>query len=140
MELFQFLNILFERPAEWEQISNIEKKKQLFMVNRRLAINFPREANALQHLRINPAHVVNFWQYFIRVKKKYTELPKWMYTKGVKKTQEVKEKIVSVSQNTINEYARLNRLDRKSVEEALVFYPEALKKELQDFEKIINQK
>ncbi|MFA5152821.1 MAG: hypothetical protein WC554_09700 [Clostridia bacterium] len=137
MELFSFLNILFENPEEWDKISNIEKKKQFFMTTRRLAIQFPMQANALQHLKINPVAVVNYWQYFIR--KKYNNLPGWMYTKGVKKTQEIKEKI-SVSKSLIDEYARLNRLDRKSVEDALVFYPDETKKILKDFEKIINQK
>lgn len=138
-DIFEVLNIMFEKPDEWKDLTNIEKKKNYFLIQRRLAINFPMQANALQHLRINPTHVVNFWQYFIRVKQKYTQLPGWMYTKGVKKTQEVKEK-VSVSKNVIDEYARLNRLDRKSVEEALMFYPDAMKKTLQDFQKMIDQK
>ena len=138
MELFEFLNVMFTRPAEWDNISNLEKKKQFFMTNRRLAINFPMQANVLQHLKINPTSVVNFWQYFIRIKQKYSQVPGWMYTKGVKKTQQVKEKL-SVSQNLIDEYARLNRLDRKSVIDAITFYPDAMKKELKQFEKIINQ-
>lgn len=137
MELFDFLNTLFEKPEEWEQLSNVEKKKHFFMTTRRMAIQFPMQANALQHLKINPVETVNFWQKFIR--KKYNKVPGWMYTKGVKKTQEVKEK-VSVSKNIIDEYARINKIDRKSVEDALIFFPNETKKELQDFEKLINQK
>ena len=139
MELFEFLNVLFEKPEEWEQISNLEKKKYFFMITRRMSIQYPMQANALQHLRINPAATVNFWQYFIRVKQKYIKVPGWMYTKGVKKVQEIKEK-VSVSKVLIDEYARLNRIDRKSVEDALIYYNEDMIMELKTFEKIINQK
>lgn len=138
-EIFDFINIIFENPEKFKNLSNVEKKKNFFLFTRRMAIQYPMQANALQHVRINPVSTVNFWQYFIRIKQKYTKVPGWMYTKGVKKTQEVKEKI-SVSKSIIEEYARINKIDRKSVEDALTFYPNEMKKELQDFEKMINQK
>jgi len=138
MELFEFTKILFERPGEWQDITPGEKRKQFFMCNRRFAIQFPMQANALQHLKINQAGVVDFWQQFMR--KQYNRTPGWMYTKGVKKAKEAKERKINISGKLIDEYVKKMRVDKKSIYDALEFYPDLMQKELQDFEKMINQK
>ena len=138
MELFEFTKIIFENPEEYEKITPGEKRKQYFMINRRFAIQFPMQANALQHLKINQAGVVDFWQQFMR--KTYKRTPGWMYTKGVKKAKQDKEKKINVSETLVNEYCRRMVLDKKSVYDALEFYPDLMLKELKQFEKIINQK
>jgi hypothetical protein len=138
MELFEFTKIIFERPGEWPDITPGEKRKQYFMVNRRFAIQFPMQANALQHLKINQAGVVDFWQQFMR--KTYQRTPGWMYTKGIKKAKQEKEKKINVSDKLIHEYAKRMTIDLKSVYDALEFYPDLMVKELKHFEKVINQK
>ncbi len=138
MQLFEFTKILFENPVEYSKIPPGEKRKQYFMINRRFAIQFPMQAAALQHLRIDQASVVDFWQKFMESYNGRT--PGWMYTKGIKKAKEVKERKTNVSQELITEYARRMEFDRKSVVDALFFYPDLTQKELKQFEKVINQK
>ena len=138
MELFEFTKIIFEYPGKWQDITPGEKRKQYFMVNRRFAIQFPMQANALQHLKINQAGVVDFWQQFMR--KTYQRTPGWMYTKGIKKAKQEKEKKINVSDKIIHEYAKRMGMDLKSVYDALEFYPDLMVKELKQFEKVINQK
>lgn len=138
MELFEFTKALFENPGEYNDITPGEKRKQFFMVNRRFAIQFPMQANALQHLKINQVGVVDFWQKFMR--KQYQRTPGWMFTKGVKKAVKEKEKKTNVSATLITEYAKRMKIDRKSIEDALEFYPDLMISELKNFEKMINQK
>ena len=138
MELFEFTKILFENPGEYKNITPGEKRKQYFMVNRRFAIQFPMQANALQHLKINQAGVVDFWQQFMR--KMYKRTPGWMYTKGIKKAKKEKERKINVSESLISEYAKIMKMDKHSIYDALEFYPDLMKKELQDYEKLIKQK
>ena len=138
MELFEFTKIIFERPGDYPAVTPGEKRKQFFMVNRRFAIQYPMQANALQHLKINQAGVVDFWQKFMRQYNGRT--PNWMYTKGIKKAKATKETKLSVSVATINEYSKRMEIDRKSIYDAIEFYPTAMKKELKDFEKTIKQK
>jgi len=138
MQLFEFTKIIFESPSEYADITPGEKRKQYFMVNRRFAIQFPMQANALQHLKINQSAVVDFWQKFMR--QTYNRTPGWMYTKGIKKAKEVKERKTNISESLITEYARRMEMDRKSVVDALNFYPDLMQKELKQFEKVINQK
>ena len=139
MELFEFTKILFERPGEWNDITPGEKRKQYFMVQRRFAIQFPMQANALQHLKINQVAVMDFWQKFM--KKTYNgRTPGWMYTKDIKKAKEVKERKTNVSEKLITDYASKMEIDKKSIYDALEFYPDLMLAELKSFEKIINQK
>ena len=138
MELFDFIKVVFTNPTEYSSITPGEKRKHYFMCQRRFAINFPMQANVLQHLKINQAAVVDFWQVFLRKQYKFT--PGWMYTKGVKKAQEVKEKQLSVSNELIKEYCKYFKVDPKSIRDALEFYPQDMIKELKEFEIISKQK
>jgi hypothetical protein len=138
MELFDFIKILFTNPKEYSSITSGEKRKQFFMLSRRMAINFPLQANALQHIKINQSAVVDFWQNFIR--KQYKYVPGWMYTKGVKKTQEIKERKMNISNDVINEYCKVYKLDKKTVLDALEFYNTEMVNELKHFENILKQK
>ena len=140
MQLFEFMKVLFENPTEWNNITPGEKRKQYFMVQRRFAIQFPMQANALQHLKVNQAEVMNFWQKFMR--NTYNgRTPGWMFTKGVKKAKKIKEKKnYGISEVLISTYAIKMKIDRKSIIDALEFFPEKMSGELKKFEKIINQK
>lgn len=138
MQLFEFINVIFKNPEEYEKCTKGEKRKHYFMCQRRFSINFPMQANVLQHLKINQNAVIDFWQTFLR--KQYRNVPGWMYTKGVKKSKEVKEKKINVSEKTINAYCKYFKVDKKSIYDALEFYPDKMVKELKDFEKIINEK
>ena len=138
MELFDFIKVIFTNPSEYSSITPGEKRKHYFMCQRRFAINFPMQANALQNLKINQAAVIDFWQIFLR--KQYAYTPKWMYTTGVKKAQEVKEKKQSVSNELIKEYCRYTQADPKSVRDALEFYPNDMINELKQFENLLKQK
>jgi hypothetical protein len=138
MELFEFINVIFTNPSQYSSITPGEKRKHYFMCQRRFAIQFPMQANALQHLKINQSAVIDFWQTFLR--RQYNYLPKWNYVKGAKKAKEVKEKKLTVSNDLIKEYCRTYKVDSKTIRDALEFYPEQMIKELHEFEKIIKQK
>jgi len=137
-ELFDITKIIFEKPGEWTSVTNGEKKKYYFAIQRRFSIMFPMQANALQHLKINQIGVVDFWQSFMR--KHYKQTPSWMYTKGIAKVKKEKEKKTNVNEKLIIEYCKKLSIDKKSVYDALEFYPDLMKKELLDFKKMIEFK
>jgi len=137
MQLFDFIKVIFTNPEEYSKCTPGEKRKHYFMCQRRFAINFPMQANALQQQKINQVAVIDFWQRFLR--KQYKYVPEWMYTKGVKKSQQIKEKKINVSNELIKEYCKYMEIDPKSVKDALVFFLDDMVKELKDFEKILKQ-
>jgi len=134
-EFFDIIKIIFTDPIEYKEITKGEKQKMFFLLQRRFVINFPMEANVLQHLKINQSAVIDWWQSFLR--KQYKFVPGWMYTKGVEKTQKIKEKKANVSNDLINEYCKCYKIDRKSVKDALEFYHDLMISELKEFEKAI---
>lgn len=138
MELFDFIKILFTDPQQFLSISKGEKRKQYFMTQRRLAINFPMQANALQHQKINQSVVIDFWHRFLR--KQFKSIPNWMYIKGIKKSQEIKEKKINVNADVIKGYCKTFKIDEKSIMDALHFFPDKMIKELKDYENMIKQK
>lgn len=133
MEFFDFINVIFTDPIKYKEIMKGEKHKHYFLLQRRFAIQYPLQANMLQMSKINQAAVVDFWQVFMRQQYKY--VPKWLYTKGVKKSVEVKEKKQTVSNADIIEYSKYMNLDSKTVREALEFYPTQMILEIQNFQK-----
>lgn len=138
MELFDFIKVIFTDPQTYSTLTPGEKRKHYFMCQRRFAINFPMQANVLQHLKITQEAVIDFWQHFLR--KQYKSVPGWMYTKGVKKTQEVKENKINVSNELIKEYCKYMNVEPKAVRDALQFYPNEMIKELKEFETLLKQK
>ena len=134
MELFELTKAMFESPATYADATKGDKRKNFFMINRRMAINFPKEANLLQHIRINMEGVVDGWQRFLRTK--YTKTPFWMYIQGVKKAQEAKEKKINISNETVQEYCKFYSVDPKQIKDAIKFYPDEMSKELKEFEKM----
>jgi len=133
-ELFDIIKIIFENPKEYKNISNIEKRKISFIFNRRVAIKYPLQSNILQIKKINEIAVIDYWQRFLN--KQHNKVPYWMYTKGVKKSVEKKEKELNIKENTIKEFANYYSYDIKSVRESLKIFPNEMKKELVEFEKL----
>lgn len=136
VDLFELIKIMFEDPIAYNKISNGTKKKHFFMLNRRFSIFFPLQAQILQHTGIDEISVVDFWQSFIR--KQYSKVPNWMYVKGVKKVTEEKEKKSNISEASIKEFSIAFNYDIKIVKEAIAFFPDEMKKEINDFDKIRN--
>lgn len=134
MELFELIKVMFENPEEYANVTTGEKRKHFFMINRRMSIQFPLQAQVLQHQKVDEASVVDFWQNFVKQFKGKT--PFWMYVSGTKKVKEAKEK-VSFKDASLKSYASLYGLDPKSVREAADLFPDEMKKELAELEKMI---
>ena len=138
MEIFDITKAIFESETNYKEVTNVEKSKNFFMINRMFARKYPQQANILQHIKINSISVVDFWQQFLS--KQYNKTPYWMFIKGIKKTQEVKEKKQTISNDIIKEYCKSYKIDRKTVDDALLFFNEEIVKELKIFEKTIKEK
>jgi len=132
MELFDLLNVIFKDPDEYANVSKLDKKRNFFMIQRRLAIGHPLQAHVLNNIKINPEQAVDIWQRFMFRQYK-GKLPGWMFIKGVKKVKKNEEKKVNITNKDLIEFAKLNRYDIKSVRDAVKFFPKELKKEIDQF-------
>jgi len=79
MELFDLVKTIFKKDSEWDKVSNSDKKRNYFMINRIMAIQFPIQADQFNRLKINPYPVVDWWHRTLS--KNYSRQPTWIYTK-----------------------------------------------------------
>lgn len=136
IELFPFINTFFQ-PEVFSKISMHEKGKHLFMVNRLSAIAYPVQAAYFNHLKINGAQVVTFWQTLLS--SKYNRTPGWMFVKTKKAKEEKKKTAQPVSDDTIRKYCEAYKISRRDIEDGLQLLGEPFKDELRNFEKLITQ-
>ena len=132
---FELSKIIFESPGQYSDLTKGDKRSNFFILQRRFAINFPIQAQLLQHIRINMEATIDWWQRYIR-SKKYPKTPFWMYIPGVKKNQEKEEKKTKISSETISEFCRFYQKDPKQIKDAIKFYPEEMAKEMKSFSDI----
>ena len=136
MELFDMTKSMFGDTDNYSEATKGDKRKNFFMIQRRMAIQHPMQAQALNGLRINQEQAVDVWQRFLS--KQYNKTPFWMYTKGVKAAEKAKEKKINIPTAAIEAFAKRHRMDLKSVYEAIDMFPKEMQKEIKDFEKIQN--
>jgi hypothetical protein len=133
MELFEITKAMFGDTNNYGDATKGDKRKNFFMVQRRMAIQHPMQAQAFNGLKINQEQAMDVWKRFLS--KKYSKTPFWMYTKGVKKSKEEKEAKINISGALIEEYAKRHQMDLKTVYEALKMFPKDMQTEIKSFEK-----
>ena len=102
MELFEFIDSMFKKPDVFHKIKMHERSKHFFMLNRFCSIQFPVQASYFNHIKINPAQAVTFWQYLLS--NKYSRTPSWMYVKTAKGKADKKAKDIFSLINIIISY------------------------------------
>lgn len=133
-DLFGFINSMFIQN-EFKKTKQSERSKHFFMVNRFMSIKYPVQSSYFNHIKINPAQAVTYWQE--NLSKLYSKTPGWMYVKTAK-AKELKKSKQVVSDNTIQLYCSHYKLSRRDVEDALLLVKD-FSDELIEFEKLINQ-
>lgn len=129
--LFDTLNALF---SDKEYISNLTKetiKQNIFMINRRIAINYPLQAQIFNNGKVNAADVLKFWSDFLYTGKRP---PGWIYTAGAVKSQAKKDNKKEISTSLMKEYCNYYHISIKDLEASLKFYPEETISEVKDFD------
>ena len=132
MELFKLIDVLFKDPKKYRELTNNDKKKNFFMINRRMGIAFPIQANGFNRIGVNPAAVIDMWQ---KVASRNGKVPSWMYTKT---TTQKKTKKWEAPPEVVDEYLRINNIGKRELEDAMKLDPEGITKYLKIIDKTIS--
>lgn len=133
--LFDTLNALFNNK---EYINNLTKetmKQNLFMINRRLAIKFPLQAQIFNNKNVNSCDVIKFWSDYLYNGK---FAPKWIYTPGAAKSQAKEDSKNAISFSLKRAFCKYYNLSIKDVDAALKFFPNEMIIEIKNFD-ILNK-
>jgi len=130
MKLFDFIKIFFGNSQEYHDLKRHDKAKQRFMINRFMSINYPVQAESLNHIGTDPAHVVESWHLVAR---NFKKTPGWIYTK-VRKAEPKAEDGFEPSKETIKFYMDKFKLSPKDYATCVKYNKNELYKELEFIE------
>jgi len=133
-KLFDFVKILFTRPADYKKIKQVNKKRHHFMINRFFAIKYPTNAQAFNVNGIDGGNVVECWSL---VASRFKSVPGWIYTKTKKAPKDVADKYTP-DPIAIQIYMDKNEIGNREFEEMKKFAKESLYADLMKIEKQIN--
>lgn len=133
--LFDFIKILFSKGPEWDKLSDQDKSRNFFMVNRYMSIKFPVQAAHLSHMRINTVEVLNYWHR--NLIKTHSNVPGWVYAKTKKKESAEKASSYSPSEDMISWYCQRNEISRKDFDRTIKLFGSTFLDELKSMEKIL---
>lgn len=133
-DLFEFINGMFSKPEEFKKTKMHERGKHFFMVNRLSSINFPVQAAAFNHIKINPGQAVSFWQELLS--KRYNRTPSWMYVK-TKKDKEKKAAALDVSEEVIRSYCEVHKISRKVLEDSIEILGDRMIEDIKKFAELL---
>jgi hypothetical protein len=135
-DLFEFINTMVGKPTEFNKIKMHERGKHFFMINRFCSIAFPVQASYFNHIKINPAQVVTFWQQLLS--SKYSRTPGWMYVKS-KKAKEEKKAKQPFTEQTIQTYCEKFQMSRRDFDTSVEILGDSFVNEVKEFEALITQ-
>lgn len=131
--LFDTLNALFTNKDYINDLTAESIRQNIFMINRRLAINYPLQVQVFNNSKVNPVDELKFWSDFLY---NSSRPPKWIYTAGAAKSQAKKESKSNISASLVKEYSKHYNISLKDVQSALKFYREETENDIFEFEKL----
>lgn len=134
--LFDTLNALFTNKDYINNLTAESIRQNIFMINRRLAINYPLQVQVFNNSKVNPVDELKFWSDFLY---NSSRPPKWIYTVGAAKSQAKKESKNNISVSLIKDYCKQYNISIKDIQSALRFYKEETENDILEFEKLRNQ-
>jgi hypothetical protein len=106
------------------------------MIQRFASIKFPVQASYFNHIKINPAQAVTFWQELWS--KTYSRTPNWMYVKTAKAKAEKKAK-QPFTDEFIKIYCEKFQMSRRDFDESLEILGDSFISEVKQIESMISQ-
>ncbi len=134
--LFEILNSLFTNKEYINNLTPQSMKQYCFMINRRIAIQYPLQAQVFNNNKVYAPDVVKFWSDFLYTGKRP---PGWIYTAGAAKSQAKKNEKSKVTSAMIREYSLKHNVSQKEVMTALKFFADDIIAEMLEYEEIKKQ-
>tara|TARA_B100000963_G_scaffold41477_1_gene30827 strand:- start:14328 stop:14759 length:432 start_codon:yes stop_codon:yes gene_type:complete len=132
-KLFDFVKIMFTKPAQYKKLKQHSKKRHHFMINRFMSIKYPSNAQLFNINGINGGNVVECWSV---VASRFKSVPGWFYTK-TKKAKKNKADKYNPSDRSIEIYMDKNEIGQREFDELKHFAKDALYSDLKKIEEQI---
>lgn len=131
MDLFPYINALFGSDKVWSNVTNFDKTKNSFMLNRFMSIKYPIQGDLFNKLKTSGVGQANSWRL---VAKKFKVVPGFIYTK-TKKLDKTKK--WTPDTELIELYLKYNEIGEREFKEALLYNESAVKEAFVSLAKMI---
>lgn len=128
-DLKHITDFIFKSKERYNELSDEDKKKFFFIVNRKFARMYPKQAQFFNKKGIDESSALDIWYYFF-VKKRIINIPQWYWFKLSGKTK--KKTTKKEEYEFLTEFYNLRNEDVEFLEE---YYPDELKDELKKLKK-----
>ena len=137
--LFDTLKALFKNKEYINKLSEETCSQIIFMINRRLAIKYPLQAQAFNLGTVNAKDEIKYWSDFLYNNEYVHYVPDWIYTAGATKSKTASDNKKEISSKLMNEYSKNYNISVKDINTALRFFPNETIAEFKDFEELNKQ-
>ncbi len=132
MDLFDYVKTIFSQSKDYEELKDYAKKKNAFMLNRFMSIQYPVQAQMFNVLNVNPIGVADSWR---KVGIRHKRTPGWIFTKTKKKA---KDSVYSPSDEVLAVYLKANEIGMREYKDAMKYDSEQVIESLKKIEKQID--
>lgn len=132
--LFDILNSIFTSKDVLSDYPAQTLKNNYFMINRRLAIKYPLQAQLFNNTKINQLDVIKFWNDFLSK----GGFPRWIYTPGAAKSKAAKDIKKKVTSKQIESFCNHYNINKRDVDTAMKFFPEEMVAEILEYNKMMD--
>lgn len=127
--LFEIIDAIFRNKGYINNMTEQQANQNLFMVLRRLAINYPLQANIFNNGKVNALDVIKFWSDYLYC----GSVPRWAYTSGSTSKEKKKVNKDDITKNDIKEYCEFYEIERKSFDFAMKIFTEESVNDVKEF-------
>lgn len=123
-ELIDVVNAIFKKRENWNDITDEDKQKNFFIINRYFSKIYPDKSQLLNSKNIDKVMAMDTWYYFMANE----PYPKDFWSKSEKVTSELSDKEFKMLIKHLG-------IKKEDIEYLLVNYPDFLKEELEYLKK-----
>jgi hypothetical protein len=123
-ELIDVVNAIFKKRENWNDITDEDKQKNFFIINRYFSKIYPDKSQLLNSKNIDKIMAMDTWYYFMANE----PYPKDFWSKSEKVTSELSDKEFKMLIKHLG-------IKKEDIEYLLVNYPDFLKEELEYLKK-----
>ena len=131
--LFEIIDAIFRNRGYIMNMTEQQANQNVFMVLRRMAINYPIQANVFNNGKVNALDVIKFWSDYLYC----GTVPRWAYTSGASKQK--KSTKDDITKNDIKEYIEFYGIERKDFDFAMKIYTDETVNDVNGFKEYMKK-
>lgn len=133
---YDIIKLMFTDIKGFDNLSKIMLERNAFMINRVFSIQFPEQAQCFNKTTTSLSDLVKMWRLFAVKALGFGKVPSFVYTKGAKQSNVIKEKENNISKEIKDAYCLHYGLSLKDFDDLLLFNHDELLKDIDLFHKI----